>query len=99
SVSIVDDEGRIARRLVDGRYLPKRKRIVLFWNGRDGSGAVVPDGSYRVRVALIHQGRTIDLPQSIRVDTKPPRPLVTDVETRAGARTTGHCAAWATRRS
>ena len=84
SVSIVDDEGRIVSRLVDGRYLPKRKRIVLFWNGRDQSGAVVPDGSYRVRVALIHQGRTIDLPQSIRVDTKPPRPLVTDVEPHAG---------------
>ena len=44
----------------------------------------MPDGSYRVRVALIHQGRTIDLPQPIRVDTRPPRPLVTDVEPHAG---------------
>jgi hypothetical protein len=84
SVSIVDDEGRIVRRLVDGRYLPKRKRIVLFWNGRDESGAVAPDGSYRVRVALIHQARTIDLEQPIRVDTRAPRPLVTDVEPHAG---------------
>jgi hypothetical protein len=84
SVSIVDDEGRIVRRLVDGRYLPKRKRIVLSWNGRDANGAVVPDGSYRVRVALIHQGRTIDLAQPIRVDTKAPRPIVTDVEPHAG---------------
>ena len=84
SVLIVDDEGRIVSRLVDGRYLPKRKRIVLFWNGRDESGAVVPDGGYRVRVALIHQGRTIDLQQAIHVDTKPPRPLVTDVEPHAG---------------
>lgn len=84
SVSIVDDEGRIVNRLVDGRYLPKRKRIVLFWNGRDESGSVVPDGSYRVRVALIHQGRTIDLAQPIRVDTRAPRPLVTDVEPHAG---------------
>ena len=84
SVSIVDDEGRIVSRLVDGRYLPKRKRIVLFWNGRDESGSVVPDGSYRVRVALIHQGRTIDLAQPIRVDTRSPRPLVTDVEPHLG---------------
>lgn len=84
SVSIVDGEGRIVRRLVDGRFLPERKRLVLRWDGRTDDGVVVPDGSYRVRVALIHQGRTIDLPQPIRVDTRAPRPLVTDVEPRAG---------------
>ena len=84
SVSIVDGEGRIVRRLVDGHFLPERKRLVLFWNGRDDDGAVVPDGSYRVRVALIHQGRTIDLAQPIRVDTRPPRPRVTDVSPHAG---------------
>ncbi|HEU4703319.1 MAG TPA: N,N-dimethylformamidase beta subunit family domain-containing protein [Conexibacter sp.] len=84
SVSIVDAEGRIVRRLVDGHSLPERKRLVLFWNGRDDDGVVVRDGSYRVRVALIHQGRTIDLAQSIQVDTRPPRPLVTDVSPHAG---------------
>ena len=84
SVSIVDGEGRIVRRLADGRHLPKRKRLVLFWNGRADDGAVMPDGPYRVRVALIHQGRTIDLAQPIRVDTRRPRPLVTAVEPHAG---------------
>jgi hypothetical protein len=84
SVSIVDDEGRIVRRLVDGRYLPERKRLVLFWNGRTDAGTLAPDGRYRVRVALIHQGRTIDLSQPIRLDTRAPRPLVTDVEPHAG---------------
>jgi hypothetical protein len=84
SVSIVDDEGRIVRRLVDGHFLPKRKRLVLYWNGRGDDGVVVRDGAYRVRVALIHQGRTIDLAQSIRVDTRPPRPRVTDVSPHAG---------------
>jgi len=84
SVSIVDDEGRIVRRLVDGRYLAQRKRLVLFWDGRTDDGAIVREGTYRVRVALIHQGRTIDLAQPIRVDTRPPRPLVTDVEPHAG---------------
>jgi hypothetical protein len=83
-VSIVDGEGRIVRRLDDGRYLPARKRIVLWWNGRTDGGAVAPDGLYRVRVALIHQGRTIDLPQPIQLDTRRPRPLVTDVEPHAG---------------
>lgn len=84
SVSIVDGEGQIVRRLVDGRHLPARKRLVLFWNGREDDGTVAPDGSYRVRVALIHQARTIDLDQPIRVDTRPPRPLVTDVDPHAG---------------
>ena len=84
SVSIVDDEGRIVRRLVDGRFLPRRKRLALFWNGRGDDGVVVRDGSYRVRVALIHQGRTIDLAQPIEVDTRPPRPRVTDVSPHAG---------------
>jgi hypothetical protein len=83
SVSIVDGEGRIVRRLVDGYHLPERKRLVLFWDGRDENRVVVPDGAYRVRVALIHQGRTIDLAQPIRVDTRPPRPLVTDVSPHA----------------
>jgi hypothetical protein len=84
SVSIVDGEGQIVRRLADGRHLPARKRIVLSWNGRTDAGAVAPDGSYRVRVALIHQGRTIDLEQPIQLDTRGPAPLVTDVTPRAG---------------
>lgn len=83
SVSIVDGEGRIVRTLLDGYHLPARKRITRWWDGRTSSGAVVPDGRYRVRVALIHQGRTIDLQQTIRVDTRPPRPRVTAVEPRA----------------
>jgi hypothetical protein len=83
-VSIVDPEGDILRRLVDGRHLPARRRMVLSWDGREDDGTVAPDGSYRVRVALIHQGRTIDLAQPIRLDARPPRPLVADVSPHAG---------------
>lgn len=84
TVSIVDDEGRIVRRLLDGGKVPKRKRITLWWDGRTEDGALAPDGRYRVRIALIHQGRTIDLSRTIRLDTSPPKPIVTDVEPRAG---------------
>ncbi len=84
SVSIVDEQGRIVRTLLDGYRLPERKRVTRWWDGRDDDGAVAPDGRYRVRIALIHQGRTIDLPRTIRLDTRPPRPLVTDVEPHAG---------------
>ena len=86
SVSIVDREGRIVRRLLDGFPLRERVRITRWWNGRTDAGAVAPDGRYRVRVALIHQGRTIDLAQPIRLDTRPPRPRVVSVEPRAGER-------------
>jgi len=82
SVSLVDAGGQIVRRLVDGRHLPARRRLTVWWNGREDGGARAPDGLYRVRVALIGEGRTIDLEQAIRLDTLPPRPLVTDVTPR-----------------
>ena len=39
------------------------------WDGRDASGELVPDGIYYPLVELRRAGRTIDLPNPIRVDT------------------------------
>jgi hypothetical protein len=39
------------------------------WDGRDASGELVPDGTYHPFVELKRAGRTIDLPNPIRVDT------------------------------
>jgi hypothetical protein len=39
------------------------------WDGRDASGELVPDGTYYPFVQLKRAGRTIDLPNPIRVDT------------------------------
>src|SRR6266536_3975089 len=39
------------------------------WDGRDASGKLVPDGIYYPLVHLQRAGRTIDLPNPIRVDT------------------------------
>lgn len=84
AISIVDDRGRIVRRLVDEERLEARVRRTWWWDGRTDEGRRAPDGRYRVRVALIHQGRTFDLPGvTIRVDTAPPRPRVTRVEPQA----------------
>jgi hypothetical protein len=85
TISIVDSEGNIVRTLLDGRHVPARVRIVHWWNGRTASGAIAPDGRYRVRVALIHEGRTIDLPQPIVLDTRAPTPRVTAVTPEAAA--------------
>ena len=71
TVDIVDASGAIVReRLLSGRYEP---RSVLFsWDGRDGGGRVVADGLYRLRIALADEGRTLEVPEEIRVDGTPP---------------------------
>jgi hypothetical protein len=70
TISIVNAAGREVRVLVHAQ--PRKKGFVhVTWNGR-GTGGAVPDGSYRPRVHLRKQHKTITLPNPIRVDTKPP---------------------------
>ncbi len=79
-ISIVDDEGRIVATVADGEHVPRKVRKRWFWNGRTKDGGRAPDGYYRVRVALLGQGRNADLPDiRIALDTKPPKPRVTAV--------------------
>ena len=71
TVSIVDG-GEVVRTLV--RSQPERAGDVEYrWNGRDDDGNLVPEASYRPRVHLAEQRRTIELPNPIRVDVTPPR--------------------------
>jgi hypothetical protein len=46
-----------------------RGTVRVRWDGRDTSGELVPDGIYYPVVHLQRAGRTIDLPNPIRVDT------------------------------
>ena len=83
-VYIVDQSGTIVRTLVSGVHLrggahPVRRLFV--WNGREDSGRLAPDGTYYVRVALIHQGRTVTIsdasgPKTVKVKTARPAPVV-----------------------
>ena len=68
---VVDGDGNPVRSLETGTRHP-RGRFVYVWDGRDDDGAVVPDGSYRLRLSFDSDGRTIELPNEIRVDTEPP---------------------------
>lgn len=68
-VEIIDGS-RVVRQLVAGAA--ERGRVAVVWDGRDGDGAVVPEGSYRPRVRLLGQRRTITLPNPLRVDLTPP---------------------------
>jgi len=64
-----------------------RGDVHVRWNGRDPSGELVPDGVYSPLVHLQRAGRTIDLPNPIRVDTQPPTIALAGVQ-RDGGKTT-----------
>jgi hypothetical protein len=69
--TIVDSDGDQVRTLVTGRQ-EAEGRFVLRWNGTDDSGAIVPDGTYKVRLRFEDSDRSILVPNPIRVDTAPP---------------------------
>jgi hypothetical protein len=71
TVAILDSDGRSVRTLVRDRDEP-RGRASYTWDGRDNVDRVVSEGVYRPRVQLEEHGRTIILPNPIRVDTTPP---------------------------
>ena len=66
-------EGRVIRELVFRERL-KPGRLTFRWNGRDDAGAIAADGTYRVRVELAREHRTILLPNRIVLDAT--RPVV-----------------------
>ena len=71
TVAIVDTNGDVVRTLVRSR--PARRGAQQFtWNGRDDANHVVPDGTYRPRLHLANEHRTILLPNRIRMDATPP---------------------------
>ena len=76
TVEIVDDGGGTVRRLADHVAAKPNVPVRMRWNGRDDSGATVPDGVYHVRVTLGRTGRTVTVPRGVRVDTVAPRPYV-----------------------
>jgi FlgD Ig-like domain len=72
TVQMLDSDGTRIRTLVRDRE-ESRGRLSYTWDGRDDFGAIVEDGVYRPRVLLEEHGRTIVLPNPIRVDTRAPR--------------------------
>lgn len=76
SVSMIDADGDVVRRLVSDRPYRPSQRVRLVWNGRDDRGRIVADGEYRVRVGLRHQGRSVVLLDTILIDGTPPHPVV-----------------------
>jgi FlgD Ig-like domain len=81
-LSLLDDEGREIRTLVDGERAARGPHEFL-WNGRDDDGQLVPEGRYRPKVELGRADRTIVLPNPIDVDVTAPNVRVVSVKPRA----------------
>jgi hypothetical protein len=79
SVSVLNADGDEVRELLGGRHVAKGTLVRLKWNGRTDDGARAPDGRYRYRITLQHEGRSVLLASSVRLDTTPPRPRVTSI--------------------
>src|SRR5689334_20073464 len=58
TVDVVSADGDRVRRLADSVPMSADRPLHLGWDGRSDSGRVVPDGDYRVRVALRAEGRS-----------------------------------------
>jgi hypothetical protein len=71
TLDILDRNGRSIRTVVRNRREPAG-RVSYTWDGRDNADRVVPEGVYRPRVRLRRNGRTIVLPNPIRVDSTAP---------------------------
>jgi len=79
SLAVVDADGDEVKTLIDDdTFLPYRE-IRARWDGTNDDGDRVPDGNYRYRITLADQGRNVVIPESVRLDTTPPRPRVTSI--------------------
>jgi hypothetical protein len=72
TVDMLESDGRHVRTLVRDRE-EQRGRVSYTWDGRNDSERIVEEGIYRPRVVLRENGRTIVLPNPIRVDTTAPK--------------------------
>jgi hypothetical protein len=71
TLEIVNGTGDTLRTIARNRPVP-RGTLLFSWNGRNDAREVVPDGTYRPRVHLAREHRTILLPNPIRMDATPP---------------------------
>ena len=71
TLDILDRDGRSVRTIVQN-LRERAGRVSYTWDGRDNLERVVREGVYRPRVQLERHGRTIVLPNPIRVDTTAP---------------------------
>jgi len=79
TVRVVNTDQDVVDTLVSDVSLDAFHNMRVLWKGQTPAGARAPDGTYRFQITLRRQGRSILLPRSFRVDTTPPRPIVTSI--------------------
>jgi hypothetical protein len=79
TVSVVNSSGDEVRVLADDHRIAAYTPTQFAWNGLTDAGARAPDGSYRIRISLRRQGRSVTVPLIIRLDVTPPRPRVVSI--------------------
>ncbi|MDQ3768903.1 MAG: hypothetical protein M3370_05410 [Actinomycetota bacterium] len=79
SVRVVDDDGDEVRTLADGQKTDAYDRQRFDWDGTTDEGAMAPDGTYRLRLSLRRQGRSITIARAVEKDTVPPSPQVLSI--------------------
>jgi hypothetical protein len=80
TVTVVDGAGDDVATLGRREHpLGAYTRYSLQWKGRTDAGRQAPDGTYRIRVRLLRQGRSVLSPRSFMLDSTPPRPRITAV--------------------
>ena len=77
TVTVLNPQGQDVALLAAKRY--PRGPVTLRWNGRDDVNQRVRDGTYRVRLHLTGQHQTVEFPNRIQLDTKPPRVISAEV--------------------
>jgi FlgD Ig-like domain len=71
SVVVVNPDDHVVRTLLMSTPV-RAGRERLHWDGRDDAGRVVPAGTYKPRIHLANEHRTILMPNPINVDPTPP---------------------------
>ncbi|HEX4735189.1 MAG TPA: FlgD immunoglobulin-like domain containing protein [Thermoleophilaceae bacterium] len=78
TASLVNRQGEVVKTFADDVFLSKGTHPFR-WDGRGSDGLVVPDGSYRLRVGLRAEGRSVTAPRVLHVDSRAPRPRIVAV--------------------
>jgi hypothetical protein len=76
TVTIANSGGDDVATLYGPRQLPAYHPLKLQWSGRTASGRLAPDGRYHVLIRLRNQARTVQVPRSFLLNTRPPQPEI-----------------------
>lgn len=75
TATLVNSAGDDVKTLVDDQRL-SRGRHHYTWNGRTDEGPIAPNGTYRLRVTLRNQARSVTAARQLILDTVPPHPRI-----------------------